>query len=257
MQSLKNKTVLITGASSGIGESCAKSFAALGAKLILTARRIEKLESLANELAKEHGVEVLPLALDLTQKQQVLSSLESLPEAFVQIDILINNAGLALGNDPIHEGSCDDWDQVIDTNVKGLLYVTRACLPQMVARGEGHIINVGSIAGTEIAYPGGAIYCATKHAVHALSKSMRIDLHGKNIRVTEVDPGAVETPFTSVRWRGDVEGAKAFYERITALMPEDIADGVVYAATRRPECNVEQLILTHVGQASVNHLTGK
>lgn len=257
MYALNNKTVLITGASSGIGEACAKSFAALGAKLILTARRAEKLDSLATILKDNYQVEVLPLSLDLRSKEEVLAAIESLPAHFSSIDILVNNAGLALGNEPIHEGSCDDWDQVMDTNVKGLLYITRACLPQMVARNTGHIINIGSISGTEIAYPGGAVYCASKHAVHALSKSMRIDLHGKNIRVTEIDPGAVETSFTAVRWRGDEAGAKAFYDSITALMPEDIADGVVYASTRRPECNVEQLILTHVGQASVNHIVKK
>ena len=250
MQSLKNKTVLITGASSGIGEACAKSFAMLGANLILTARRAEKLEALASDLKREYRVNVLVLVLDIMNKDEVFSAISSLPDDFSSVDILVNNAGLALGNDPIQEGSCDDWDCVIDTNVKGLLYITRACLPGMVARSSGHIINIGSISGIQIPYPGGAVYCASKHAVHALSKAMRIDLHGSNIRVTEVDPGVVATEFSTVRWRGDEIRAKKFYESVSGLVPDDIADGVIYVATRRVDVNIDQLVINHVDRSS-------
>jgi NADP-dependent 3-hydroxy acid dehydrogenase YdfG len=190
-------------------------------------------------------------------KDQVFSTISSLPNDFSSVDILVNNAGLALGNDPIQEGSCDDWDCMFDTNVKGLLYMTRACLPGMVARSSGHIINIGSISGTETAYPGAAVYCATKHAVHALSKAMRIDLHGSKVRITEIDPGVVATEFSAVRWRGDEERANDFYASVSGLIPEDIADSVIYAATRRVDVNIEQLIITHVGQASVNHMIRK
>ena len=242
---LENSTVLITGASSGIGEACARAFAAHRARLVLVARRTERLNALASEL----DVEVWTLALDVQDADAVAWAVESLPDDWAEIDVLVNNAGLGRGLDKLHEGSIDDWEQMIDTNVKGLLYVTRAVVPGMVERGRGHVVNIGSVAGHEV-YPGGNVYCATKHAVDALTKGLRMDLVDTPIRVTTVDPGLVETEFSVVRFHGDVARAKKVYENIDALSGDDIADAVVYCVTRPPHVQINEIILTPTNQAS-------
>ncbi|MFT4060067.1 MAG: SDR family NAD(P)-dependent oxidoreductase [Legionella sp.] len=252
MNSLNDKVILITGASSGIGEACAHLCAAQGAQLILCARRLERLQYLAQELSHQYGKEHHILALDVRDHEQVTSQIESLASKWQAIDVLINNAGLALDTLPLHQGIVDHWDTMIDTNIKGLLYVSRAVIPSMIARNRGHIVNIGSIAGHEC-YPNGNVYVATKHAVHALSKSMRLDLLGKPIRVSEIAPGAVETEFSEVRWNNK-QKAKAFYQGFHPLRAEDIADAIVYCITRPAHVDVEQMIIMPTVQASANHL---
>lgn len=252
MQNLKNKIVFITGASSGIGRACAEQLAALGAKLILTARRITRITQLAADLNKQYGIAALPLQLDVRDPNQVKQVIENLANEWKNIDILINNAGLALATDSTQEGDINNWDTMIDTNIKGLLYVTRAILPGMIARNSGHIINIGSIAGREY-YPGGNVYAATKFAVNAISKSLRIDLLGTAIRASEVAPGAVETEFSEVRWK-DKERAKEFYSNFTPLTAEDIADAVIYCATRKPHVNIAEILVLPTAQASANFI---
>lgn len=252
MQSLKNKIVFITGASSGIGKACAEQCAALGANLIISARRIDRIRQLADDLIKKHHVQVLPLELDVRNRKQVETTLQQLPAQWQNVDILINNAGLALSTDLLHNANPDNWDNMIDTNVKGLLYVTRAVLPGMVACDSGHIVNIGSIAGHEY-YPAGNVYCATKHAVKAISKSLRLDVLGKKIRVTEIAPGAVETEFSEVRW-SDKDRAKQFYQGFEPLVAEDIADSIIFAITRKPHVNIDELHIMPTAQASANHL---
>ncbi|ARG97527.1 SDR family oxidoreductase [Legionella micdadei] len=257
MVNLQNKIVLITGASSGIGQACARLFAQNGANLILCARRQDRIEHLANDLQTMHGIHCLPIVLDVRDKAKVESALSSLPSEWQKISVLINNAGLALSTDSIQQGSISNWETMIDTNVKGLLYVTRAILPGMLAREEGHIINIGSIAGQEC-YPNGNVYCATKHAVRALTKSMRMDLLGSPIRVTEIAPGAVETEFSEVRWN-DKEKAKAFYEDFNPLYAEDIADAVYFCATRPLHVDIAEMTIMPTAQASASciYRTGK
>lgn len=252
MISVNNKIALITGASSGIGQACARMLAAQGAKLILSARRGEKLKALANEIKETYGQDSYILLLDVREKEQVNAQIDSLPQAWKSIEILINNAGLALDTLPIDQGIVDHWDTMIDTNVKGLLYVSRAVLPGLLNRQRGHIINIGSIAGHEY-YPNGNVYVATKHAVHALSKSMRLDLLGTPIRVTEIAPGAVETEFSEVRWQ-DKQKAKDFYQDFHPLYAEDIADAIVYCLTRPVHIDIEQMIIMPTDQASANHI---
>ena len=242
MQTLSKKIVFITGASGGIGKSCAEQFAAAGAHLILTARRTDAISSLANNLKEKYRIDVLPLQLDVTNSGQVNSLVTGLPENWGKIEILINNAGVAPSLDKIQEGDISDWDKTIDTNLKGLLYVTRAILPGMITRNMGHIINIGSTVGHEY-YPRGNVYCATKHAVKAINKSLRIDLLGLPIRVSMVDPGSTATSFRP----------KAVYAGFTALAPEDIADAVLYCATRPAHVNVEDIIVYPTDQASTNH----
>lgn len=249
MISLVNQVVLITGASSGIGRACAEAFAAAGARLILGARRKDRVELLAADLRKRYCTESMILGLDIRNRLAVRDAIANLPDLWRQIEILINNAGLARGLDKLHEASVDDWEEMIDTNVKGLLYVSRAVIPDMVARGSGTIINIGSIAGQEV-YPKGNVYCATKHAVDALTKGMRMDLVDTPLRVCTVDPGLVETEFSMVRFRGDVERAKKPYENFTSLKPEDIADAVLYCATRPAHVQVAQMVLLPAAQAS-------
>mgnify|MGYP006421124883 CR=1 FL=1 len=249
---LKNKTVLITGASSGIGRAAAEQFAAQGCRLIITARRLLRLEALSAKLQSEQGVDVLPLALDIQDKVAVKSTIESLSPDWSSIDVLVNNAGLALGSELFQNGNVDDWDRVIQTNVNGLLYVTRAVLPGMLKRQNGHIINVGSIAGREY-YPTGNVYSASKHAVKAISKSLRLDLLGTPLRVSEVAPGAVNTEFSEVRWN-DKTKADAFYEGFDALSGDDIADAIVYCATRPAHVDVAEIAVFPTSQASANHL---
>lgn len=252
MNLLKNKIVLITGASSGIGRACAQLFAAQGARIILSARRVERLESLASELSQQHGNTPFILPLDVRDKQQVKTQFASLPDKWQAIDVLINNAGLALDTLPLHQGIVDHWDTMIDTNVKGLLYVSREVIPGMLERECGHVINIGSIAGHSC-YPNGNVYSATKHAVNALSKSMRLDMLGSPVRVTEIAPGAVETEFSEVRWN-DKERAKEFYKDFEPLIAEDIADAALYCATRPPRVDIEEMIIMPTVQASANHL---
>lgn len=246
---LTNKIVFITGASSGIGAACAKRFAAASAKLLLCARRIDKVNTLAGTLQQQYDSETYTFELDVCQHNAVIDRLQTLPEAWQSIDILVNNAGLAAGLDTIQEGNVADWEQMIDTNVKGLLYVTKHVLPNMIKRNTGHIINIGSVAGHTV-YPKGAVYCATKFAVNALSSGLRMDLFGTKIRVTSVDPGAVETDFSLVRFKGDAKRAAAVYEGMQPLSAEDIADAVFYCATRPPHVNVSEMIIMPTAQAA-------
>jgi NADP-dependent 3-hydroxy acid dehydrogenase YdfG len=252
MISLKNKIALITGASSGIGEACAKQFAAHGASLILAARRIDRIEKLAIELKKQFNINVLTLSLDVRDKAQIDHITTQLTNDWKNIDILINNAGLALSTDKIQDGNTENWDIMLDTNVRGLLYVTKAILPIMLERNCGHIVNIGSVAGHEC-YPGGNVYSATKHAVKAITQSMRIDLLGTAIRVSEVAPGAVHTEFSEVRWN-DKKRSDDFYSTFTALTAEDIADAILYCVTRPAHVNVSEIRMQSVDQASANHV---
>lgn len=249
MLSVKDKIVLITGASSGIGFSCAKIFAQAGAKLLLIARRQKRLEKLAEKLSKEYDCELHLLSLDVGDRSLVTSAIESLPNYWSAVDILINNAGLSRGLDKLHEASIQDWEEMIDTNIKGLLYMTRAIVPGMVSRGQGHVINIGSIAGHQT-YPGGSVYCATKAAVKSISEGLKQDLLGTPVRVTSVDPGMVETEFSNVRFHGDDERANQVYKGLTPLTADDVADVVFFCATRSPHVNINQVILMPVDQAS-------
>jgi len=244
-----SRTVLITGASAGIGQACARAFAAVGARLVLTARRFERIERLAAELREEHGTECHLLELDVRDRESVFGAIGGLPEEWAEIDVLVNNAGLGRGVDKLHVADPDGWDEMVDTNVKGLLYVTRAVTPGMVQRGRGHVINLGSVAGHEV-YPGGAVYCATKHAVGAITKGLRMDLLGTGIRVSTVDPGMVETEFSVVRFGGDAERAANVYRGMTPLTPADIADTVVWVATRPAHVNIDEIIIKPTDQAS-------
>jgi len=249
MFSLKNKVVFITGASSGIGRSCARAFAQQGARLILAARRLARLNELAVELKRKPGEDILLLALDVRDQPAVEGAINGLPAEWTAIDVLVNNAGLSRGLDKLHQGKLDDWEEMIDANIKGLLYVSRAVIPGMVKRSQGHVINIGSIAGHEV-YPGGNVYCATKFAVRALSKGMRLDLNGTSIRVSEVAPGMVETEFSLVRFRGDKERASKVYQGLTPLSPDDIADAIVYCATRPLHVNISEILVMPTAQAS-------
>jgi serine 3-dehydrogenase len=249
MLSLTDNLVFITGASSGIGHSCAHAFARAGARILICARRTERLHDLADDLRKDHGADVHVFTLDVRDRSAVEETLAALPEAWRAIDILVNNAGLSRGLDPIQEGSIQDWEEMIDTNIKGLLYVSRAILPGMIERGSGHVVNIGSIAGHEV-YPKGNVYCATKHAVGAITRGMQIDLLGTGVRVTTVDPGLVETEFSVVRFRGDDERAANVYRTTTPLTPDDVADAVLYCATRPPHVNVHEMILMPTAQAT-------
>ncbi len=246
---LKGSTILITGASSGIGLECANVFAETGARLVLIARRIERLNELAKRLKTTFGTESLCITLDVRDRKQVMDTLMNLPEAWCDVDVLINNAGLSLGMDFIQDGNIDDWEEMIDANVKGLLYVTRALLPHMVERKQGMIINMGSAAGREV-YQKGNIYAATKHAVRALSKAIFRDTNGKNIRVCNIDPGMVETEFSEIRFRGDKERAKAVYQGLTALSARDIADVVLFCATRPPHVTLHDIQIMPTAQAT-------
>lgn len=241
-------TVFITGASSGIGEACAEAFAAAGARLLLSARRADRLEAVAEKLRERHEVEVHTVAMDVRDVGVVTHMITELPEEWRKIDVLVNNAGLARGFEPIAEGDSRDWDEMIDTNVKGLLYVTRAVLPGMIERNAGHVINIGSIAGDEI-YPNGVVYCGTKAAVDAISRGLRMDLVGTAVRVTDIKPGMVETEFSDVRFHGDAERAAKVYEGVTPLTASDVADTVFYAATRPPHVNIDMITLKCVAQA--------
>ena len=246
-------TVLITGASAGIGEATARAFAAAGARLVLTARRADRLRDLATDLRERHGTESHSLTMDMRDAGVVTRMIEDLPSEWSAIDLLVNNAGLSRGLAPIQEGSIADWDEMVDTNVKGLLYVSRAVLPGMVSRGRGHVVNLGSIAGHEV-YPGGAVYCATKHAVAAISRGMRIDLMGTPIRVSSIDPGMVETQFSVVRFHGDEERAARVYEDVQPLTAADVADAILFAATRPPHVNVDEVLVMATAQSGATRV---
>lgn len=246
---MKQTLVLITGASSGIGEGCARKFAANGSNLILNGRNTDRLSALKAELEATHGVRVHLLPFDVRDRQSATNAITSLPTDWQCIDVLINNAGLVLGVDKEFEADPDEWDVMIDTNIKGLLTLTRLIVPGMRARGRGHIINIGSIAG-DAAYPGGSIYCATKAAVKALSDGLRIDLVDTPLRVTNIKPGMVETNFTVTRYRGDKAKADAFYKGIRALTGDDVAETVYFAASAPPHIQIAEVLLMPTHQAT-------
>lgn len=241
--------VLITGATSGIGKSTAIEFAKNGYHLILTGRRNERLLELKTELEKKYSINVIPLCFDVRNEQVVKQAIDSLPHEFKAIDVLVNNAGLAAGLSSIQDGKLAHWEQMIDTNIKGLLYVSKHISQLMIASKKGHIINVGSIAGKEV-YANGNVYCATKHAVDALNKGMRIDLLPYGIKVSSVNPGMVETEFSIVRFDGDEERAKKVYENIIPLKPEDIAETIYWIASRPTHVNINDIIIMPTIQAN-------
>jgi NADP-dependent 3-hydroxy acid dehydrogenase YdfG len=247
--SMKDKIVFITGASSGIGAATAVEFARLGAKLLLCARRLELLQAMDAELRDAGAPDIYSFALDVQQRDAVATELSKLPKAWTEIDVLVNNAGLSRGLTKMYDDDIENWEEMIDTNIKGLLYITRAVVPGMVERGRGHVINLGSIAG-HMAYPNGGVYCATKAAERFLSDGLRIDLNGTPVRVTSIDPGMVETDFSKVRFRGDAERAAKTYQNIDPLQPEDIADAIVWAATRPEHVSIQTVVLTPTAQAN-------
>lgn len=248
---MNHKTAFITGATSGIGKATAQLFAQNNIKLVLCGRRNDRLLQLKEALG--NLTEVTTLQFDVSNKKEVFEAVASLPPSFKKIDILINNAGNAHGLSTIQEGNIDDWDAMIDINVKGLLYVSRAILPQMVERNDGFVVNIGSIAGKEV-YPNGNVYCASKYAVNALNKAMRLDLNKHNIRVSAIHPGAVETEFSKVRFKGDKEKAKNVYKGFKPLQPEDIADIIYFVVTRPYHVNIEDLTVYPTAQASATIL---
>jgi 3-hydroxy acid dehydrogenase/malonic semialdehyde reductase len=243
-----NQIVFITGASSGIGKSCATFFARLGAHLILTARRYEKVEEVADALREEFGVKTLALKLDVTDRDDVFKAISTLPEEWANIDILVNNAGKALGLDKGYATRIEHLEGMLETNVKGVIHVTSAIAPGMVERDKGHIIQIGSTAGHWV-YPGGTVYCASKHAVKAWNEGLKMDMHGTNVRVSSVDPGLVETEFSIVRFDGDVDRAGTVYANMTPLTPDDVADAVTWCATRPPHVNISEILLMCVDQS--------
>jgi 3-hydroxy acid dehydrogenase/malonic semialdehyde reductase len=246
---IAGQTAFITGASSGIGKACAEQFAALGVNLVITARRLDRIQRLAKDLESKHKIKVLPMQLDVQINEHVEAAFKHLEKEKIEIDILLNNAGLALTTDLMQDAKVSNWDVMIDTNLKGLLYVTKAALGTMTKRNHGHIINIGSVAAHG-AYIAGNVYSATKHAVRAITKSLRLDLMGKAIRVSQVDPGAVHTEFSEVRWN-DKERAEKFYSTFTPLTAEDIADAVIYCATRPAHVNIAEIIVYPQAQASL------
>ena len=244
---MQDRVVLITGASSGIGAACAKVFAAAGAKLIVAARRKDQLKQLADDLSQT-GAQVHPLVLDVRDRSSVQSTLASLPDFWAEVDVLINNAGLSRDLDKLYEADIQGWEEMIDTNMKGLLYVTRSIVPGMVKRDRGHVVNIGSTAGHQT-YPGGNVYCGTKAAVKSISEGLKQDLLGTSVRVSSVDPGLVETNFSNVRFRGDTERADAVYKGMTPLTPDDVADVVFFCVTRPAHVNISDVVLMPVAQA--------
>ncbi|MDR0994720.1 MAG: SDR family NAD(P)-dependent oxidoreductase [Tannerella sp.] len=244
-----NSTVLITGATSGIGKATAERLAIEGCRLIITGRREGLLLELKGKLEDKYKAEVLALCFDLRDREAVEKNLGKLPKEWAEVDVLVNNAGLAVGLAPIQEGIIDDWERMIDTNIKGLLYVTRCIVPGMAARRHGHIVNLGSIAGREV-YPGGNVYCATKHAVNALSQGMRMDLLPYGVKVTQICPGAVETEFSLVRFKGNKERAAQVYEGFEPLCAADVADAIYFALSAPEHVDVQDLLLMAKAQAS-------
>jgi len=244
-----NKIAMITGATAGIGKAIAEKLAQNNFDLIITGRRAHRLDELEKELRNKYKIRALALSFDVQNRDECFKAIEKLPKDWNKIDILINNAGLAAGLETIQEGHFENWDRMIDTNIKGLLNITRIVSPAMIERKSGHIINIGSIAGKEV-YPNGNVYCATKHAVDALTKAMRIDMLEHNIKVTAIHPGMVETEFSIVRFDGDKQKAKAVYEGLTPLFAEDIAEAVLFAVTRPPHVNINDMVIMPTAQAS-------
>lgn len=251
-----NKIALITGASSGIGEACAHVFAREGFKLILTGRQADKLENLASALNIQYQTEVAVATFDIRDKAAVQHNLETLPESWKKVDVLINNAGLSQGLEPINQGNTDDWDVMIDTNIKGLLYASKVVSNWMIANGSGHIVNLGSIAGKEV-YPNGNVYCATKYAVDALNKAMRIDLLPQGIKVSAINPGAVETNFSNIRFKGDTDRAKKVYEGFEPLVAADIAETIWFIVSRPAHVNINDLTIMPTAQANAVNFARK
>ena len=249
MKSLKGKFVFITGATSGIGKASAYAFAEQGSNVIICARRLNLVNEIAEDIRKKFNVKVYAFKLDVSKRDEVKKAIQALPEDFEKIDILINNAGVGRGLNKFYEDNPDGWEEMIDTNIKGLLYVTHFILPGMIERKSGHIINIGSIAGHE-AYPKGAVYCASKHAVDAITRSLRMDIIDKNILVSSIDAGLVETGFSKVRFYGDEEKAKNVYKGLTPLTGKDVADAVVFCASRPPHVNIAEITLLAARQAS-------
>jgi serine 3-dehydrogenase len=251
---LAGQVVFITGASSGIGAACARAFAAEGARLLLAARRLERLAALTPALRDAGAQDVRPFALDVRDAAAVRKAIDELPTTWKEIEVLVNNAGLSRGLDKLHEGSIDDWDEMLDTNVKGVLHVDRAVVPLLVARGRGTVIHLGSIAGRQL-YPGGNVYCASKHAVRALNEGLRLDLLGTGVRVATVDPGMVgQTEFSLVRFHGDADRASAVYRGVTPLTPDDVAEVIVFVATRPSHVNLAETVVLPTDQASATNV---
>lgn len=246
---LKGKIAFITGASSGIGAATALAFAAMGARLLLAARRAGKLADVASRALEQGAEAVHSIDLDVRHRHAVQTAIDELPPDWSEIEILVNNAGLSRGLDKLYMGRIEDWEEMLDTNVKGMLYVSRAVVPGMVVRGRGHVVNMGSTAG-ELPYPGGSVYCASKAAVRSLNDGLRQDLLGTPVRVTSIEPGTVETDFSLVRFRGDTGRAAKVYGGITPLTPEDIADAILWAVTRPAHINIARVVLTSVHQAN-------
>lgn len=250
-----NKVTLITGATSGIGLACAEKFASHQHDLIITGRRKERLDKISKELKSKYGIQVLTATFDIRKREEVKKFVSEIPDDW-KVEILVNNAGLAAGLAPIQEGSIDDWEQMIDTNIKGLLYITRAITPKMIELGKGHVINIGSIAGKEV-YPQGNVYCGTKHAVDALSKGMRIDLLPHGIKVTQIAPGLVETEFSMVRFKGDHLVADKVYQGYEPLRGEDIAEVAYYVTTLPAHVNINDLLIMPTAQANATQIFKK
>jgi NADP-dependent 3-hydroxy acid dehydrogenase YdfG len=249
MKKLKGKIAFVTGASSGFGEATALRLAKLGMNLIICARRFDRIKKLSAEIKKKYNVKVLALELDVRKQKEVKKSIGSLPKDWKNIEVLINNAGLSRGLNKIQDGVLLDWEEMIDTNVKGLLYVSKEVIPLMMENGSGHIVNVGSIAGHEV-YVAGNVYCASKHAVDALTKGMRMDLNGTPIKVSTVDPGLAETEFSLVRFRGDGKRAKSVYNGLIPLFADDVADAIEYIVTRKDSVNIAEIVILPKCQAS-------
>lgn len=250
------KTALISGATAGIGKATAILLAEQGYNLIITGRRGDRLEALKAEIESSTFAKVECLNFDIRDNEQVCSAIDSLPEDFKNIDVLVNNAGLASGLDPVQTGDLDDWEKMIDTNVKGLLYLTRKVSPMMIARKQGHIINIGSIAGKEV-YPNGNVYCASKHAVDALTKAMRIDMLPHGIKVTQIAPGMIDTEFSTVRFHGDKEKADKVYDGLTPLYAEDIAELILFILSRPAHVCINDMVVTPLAQASATNVVRK
>jgi NADP-dependent 3-hydroxy acid dehydrogenase YdfG len=248
---LRGRWALVTGATSGFGLATARALAAEGANVAITGRREDRLRATAEDIRAKHRVEVVALRFDVRDLEQVRTALTGAPGLLAKLDILVNNAGLALALDPLQSGDTRDWDQMIDTNVKGLLYVSRTVLPGMVERGAGHVVNVGSVAGHQT-YAGGAVYSATKYAVRAITDALRYDVLGKGVRVSNVEPGLAETEFSEVRFKGDRERAKTVYEGLRALTADDVAEAVVWCLTRPAHVNVQSVLIMPTDQASAH-----
>jgi len=250
---MSHKTICITGATAGIGRAAAEVLAKEGHRLIITGRRTEILESFAADLREEYKIECIPLSFDIRVRAEVEKQISDLPPEWQKIDVLINNAGLAAGLDTVHEANVDDWDQMIDTNIKGLLYITRSVSPGMTKQGAGHIINIGSIAAKEV-YSKGSVYCATKHAVDALTRGMRQDLLPHGIKVSAIHPGAVDTEFSLVRFKGDEERANSVYNGFDPLLAKDIAEAIVFVINRPAHVNIDDLLIMPSAQASATQI---